>query len=58
MGYILKFNSPNLHTIVIFTKIKKVFLKKKERVKDFVIFVATFFFAHFIFHSSKLNLTA
>ena len=48
MGYILKFSSPNLYTIVIFTKIKKGFLKKKERVKDFFIFVATFFL-HILF---------
>ena len=34
MGYILKFRSPNLYTIIIVTKIKKCFLKKKEKVKD------------------------
>ena len=37
--YILKFRSPNLYTIVIVTKIKKDFLKKKERVKGFFIFM-------------------
>ena len=39
MGYILTFRSPNLYTIIILTKIKKDFLKKKERVKDFFIFM-------------------
>ena len=38
MGYILKFRSPNLYTIIIVTKIKKRFLKKKEKVKGFFIF--------------------
>ena len=55
MGYILKFNSPNLYTIVIFTKIKKGFLKKKERVKDFFIFVATFFFCTFYFSFKQVE---
>ena len=35
----LKFRSPNLCTIVIVTKIRKGFLKKKERIKGFVIFM-------------------
>ena len=39
MGYILTFRSPNLYTIIILTKIKKDFLKKEERVKDFFIFM-------------------
>ena len=30
MGYILKFRSPNLYTIIIVTKIKKCFLKKRK----------------------------
>ena len=30
MGYILKFRLPNLYTIIIVTKIKKVFVKKKK----------------------------
>ena len=41
-GYILKFRSPNLYTIIIVTKIKKGFLKKKERVKgDYAIIQAS-----------------
>ena len=35
----LKFRSPNLCTIIIVTKIRKGFLKKKERIKGFVIFM-------------------
>ena len=38
MGYVLNFRSPNLYTIVIVTKIKKGFLKEKERVKGFIDF--------------------
>ena len=33
------FRSPNLHTIIIVTKINKSFSNKKERVKDFFIFM-------------------
>ena len=41
MGYILKFRSPNLYTIIIVTKIKKDFLiTKKEKVKGFFIFMS------------------
>ena len=36
---ILKFSSPNLYNIIIVAKIKKGFLKKKERVKSFIIFM-------------------
>ena len=36
---ILKFRLPNLHTIIIVTKIKKGFLNKEERVKVFFIFM-------------------
>ena len=39
MGHILKFRLPNLYTVIIVTKIKKRFLKKKERVKGFFIFM-------------------
>ena len=39
MGYIMKFRSPNLYTIIIVTKIKKGFLNKKESVKGFFIFI-------------------
>ena len=39
MGYILKFRSPNLYTIIILTKIKKDFLKEEGRVKGFFIFM-------------------
>ena len=39
MECILKFRSPDLYTIIIVTKIKKVFLKKKERVKVFFTFM-------------------
>ena len=37
MGYILKFRSPNLYTMIIVIKIMKRF-SKKERVKGFFIF--------------------
>ena len=43
MGYIL-FGTPNLYTIIIVTKIKKGFLKKKERVKGFFIFMTMLLF--------------
>ena len=33
------FMSPNLYTIIIVTKIKKGFLKKKERVKGLFVFM-------------------
>ena len=33
MGYILKFRSPKLYTVIIVAKIKKGFSKKNERVK-------------------------
>ena len=36
MRYILKFRLPNLYTIVIVTKIKKGFIKKKQRVKGII----------------------
>ena len=39
MGYILKFRSSNLYTIIIVAKINKVLLNKKERVKGFFIFM-------------------
>ena len=39
MECILKFRLPNMCTIIIVTKIKKVFLIKKERVKGFFIFM-------------------
>ena len=39
MGYVLKFRLPNLYTIIIVAKTKKGFLKKKERVKCFFIFM-------------------
>ena len=38
------FQSPNLYTIIILTKIKIDFLKKKERVKGFFIFMTTLSF--------------
>ena len=38
MGYILKFRSRNLYTIIIVTKIKKRFLKKKRKGKRFLYF--------------------
>ena len=46
MGYIPKFRSPNLYTIIIVAKIKKGFLKKKERVKGFFIFMTMLLFKH------------
>ena len=39
MGRILKFRSPNLYIIIIVTKLMKGFLKKKERVKGFFVFM-------------------
>ena len=39
MDYLLKFRSPNLCTIMIVAKVKTCFLKKKERVKGFFIFM-------------------
>ena len=51
MECILKFRSPNLYTIIIVTKMKKGFLKKKERVKGFFVFMTMYFY------SSILNLT-
>ena len=51
MECILKFRSPDLHTIIIVTKMKKGFVKKKERVKGFFIFMTMHFY------SSILNLT-
>ena len=40
MGCMLKFRSPSLYTITIVIKIWQGFLKKKERVKSFFIFMA------------------
>ena len=48
VGYILKFRSPNLYTIIIFTKIKKGFLREK-RVKGFLVL-------WLCYHLRKLNL--
>ena len=42
----MKFISPILYTIIIVTKIKKGFLKQKERVKGFFIF---YFYSFFIY---------
>ena len=39
MAYILKLRSQNLFTVIIVAKIKKGFLKKKEREKDFFVLV-------------------
>ena len=35
----MKFKLPNLYTIILVTKIKKDFLKKKDRVKGFFLFM-------------------
>ena len=43
-GYILKVRSPNLYIVIIVTKIKKGFLKKKEKVKGFFIFLTMLLF--------------
>ena len=51
MGCMLKFRSPNLHTIIIVTKIRKGFLKKKEKVKGFFIL----WLCH---HSTNLNVNS
>ena len=40
MEYILKFRSPNLCTVMMVAKVKKGFLKKKERVKVFFILMS------------------
>ena len=48
VGYMLKFRSPNLYTIIIFTKIKKGFLREK-RVKGFLVL-------WLCYHWRKLNL--
>ena len=53
MGYILTFRSPNLYTIIILTKIKKDFLKKKERVKDFFIFMTMLSFKQVEYNYGK-----
>ena len=42
MGFILKFRSPNVHTIVTVTKIKKGFFKKKESF-CFLYFLFSYF---------------
>ena len=54
MGYMLKFRSPNLYTIIIATKIKKDLLKKKRKFKGFLHFYYYYFYYHY---SNKLNLT-
>ena len=38
MGYILKFRSPNLYTIIKVAKIRKGFLKKKGKGKRLLYF--------------------
>ena len=48
MGCILKFRSPNLYAIIIVTKIKKCFLKKK-RINGFFIFFIFYFYSFFIY---------
>ena len=53
MGYILTFRSPNLYTIIILTKIKKDFLKKEERVKDFFIFMTMLSFKQVEYNYGK-----
>ena len=59
MGCIMRFRSPDLYTIIIVTKIKKGFLKKKERVKDFFIFFSFYFVVSLFtyYDLSKLNQT-
>ena len=54
MEYILKFRLPNLFTIIIVTKINKGFLKKKERVKGFFIFMSMLSFKQV---ESKIDLS-
>ena len=56
MGYILKFRSPNLYTIIIVTKIKEGFLKKKERVKGYLIFLTMLLFKQFQSNYGKKEL--
>ena len=53
MGSILKFRSLHLYTIIIVTKIKKGFLKKKERVKRFFVFMTMLSFKQFESNCSK-----
>ena len=47
MGSILKFRLLNVYTIIIVTKINKGFLKKKERVKRFFVFMTMLSFKKF-----------
>ena len=57
MGCTLKFRSPNVYTVVIVTKIKKGFLKKKDLVKGLFIFYIFYFYILFICYDlNKLNL--
>ena len=53
MGCIVKFRSPNLYTVIIVTKIKEVFLNKKERVKGFFIFMTMSSFKQLESNNSK-----
>ena len=53
MAYILKFRLPNLCTIIIVAKIKKVSLRKKERVKGFFIFMSMLSFKEVESNSDK-----
>ena len=53
IGSILKFRSLHLHTIIIVTKINKGFLKKKERVKRFFVFMTMLSFKQFESNCSK-----
>ena len=47
MGCVSKFRLQNLYTIIIVTKIKKGFLKIKESVKGFYIFMTMLSFKQF-----------
>ena len=39
MEYILNFRSPNLYLVIIVTKRRKSFLKQKENVRGFFVFM-------------------
>ena len=51
--YILKFRSPNLYNIILVTKIKKGFLKKKEWVKGLFIFMTMLSFKQVEYNYGK-----
>ena len=53
MEYMLKFRSTSLYTIIIVRIIKKGFLKKRERVKGFFIFMTVLLFKKVVYNYGK-----